>query len=257
MSSKIWYVYKIVFEDGTFYIGYRSAKHPKSDFLVKYFSSSSKVKEKISNGIAFSGEIIKEFDNQKEALVFEQEEIFNSFSNTNILNRACRFGVDGFGLLTEDAKKKISESSYNRWQDTEYREKVISAQKSSWTEERKQKQSDRLTGVKRPEHSKTMKGRTLSSEHPWKTEKHKTEEHKQHISEALKGKPKSKEHIQNLINAKKNRTEESKAELRERRRSNSKPKFEIDGVSFKSLQEASEKLKITPHFVKKLITHVF
>ena len=133
-----WYVYKILFDDGTFYIGYRGTKNQiQNDFLVKYFSSSKIVKQKILDGHKFFGEIIDIFKNQEDAYLFEQNEIKNNFTDNNILNKACYFGKSGFGILNEQAKLKRSNTIKELWKNPEFREKMINSQRNSFTEDRR------------------------------------------------------------------------------------------------------------------------
>ena len=106
---KTWYVYKITFSDNKFYIGYRgSVLSPDSDFLIKYFSSSKEVKNKIKNGDTFVGEIISIYTDKETAYNAEQDLIFKERSDYNLLNKFCYKDRKGYGILTESAKQKIS-----------------------------------------------------------------------------------------------------------------------------------------------------
>ncbi len=195
---KIWYVYRIIFSDGCFYIGYRGSKSPEEDFLIKYFSSSNTVKERIKNGENYTGEILLRFVDQAEAYETEQLTILEHFTNPLILNRSCYYKRKGFGILTQEAKNKISETSKSNWQNPKFIEKMN--KRKRWTEESKQIQSERLTGVKRPDHSKVLKSKNtkLPPDHPFLA-KTKTEDHKRKISISHIGKIKSEEHIKNLV----------------------------------------------------------
>ena len=85
--NKQWYVYKITFSDSTFYIGYRGTSSIiEDDFLIKYFSSSKTVKQRIKSSETYSGEILHIFDNQEDAYDKEQEIIFELFENPLIIN---------------------------------------------------------------------------------------------------------------------------------------------------------------------------
>lgn len=254
---KSFYVYRIEFNDGTFYIGYRgSKKEPEQDLLIHYRTSSKKVKLLIESGVLCAYTILAKGLCKEDAYNMEQEFIYNEFNDKMCLNDACYYGRQGFGIISEEAKQRISKSSKQYWQDSDYRNKVIESQKATWTDERRRQQSERLTGVKRPEHSEKMRGKKLDESHSFFNET-KSEEHKQNISKALSGKTKSEEHKQNIKESIHTRTEEDWKRILETRRSKAKPKFEIDGVSFVSLNQASQKLGITPFFVKKLITHRF
>jgi hypothetical protein len=72
---------------------------------------------------------------------------------------------------------------------------MIDMHKKRWTPELKEKQSKRLIGKKRPEHSEIMKARKIPEGFKCID---KTEQHKINISNSLKGKPKSEEHKKNL-----------------------------------------------------------
>jgi hypothetical protein len=192
MKQKNWYVYKLTFSDSSFYVGYRGTTMlVEHDFLVKYFSSSKVVKAKILNGESYYGEIISKFDCKEAAYYFEQQTINDNFSNSAILNKACYFGRTGFGILSDTAKQRISETTSARWKDPTYRETTIQSQKQAWTDKRKLAQSSRLAGVKRPAHSVLMKTKSLSENFKCIE---KTESHKLNISAALLGKPKSEAH---------------------------------------------------------------
>lgn len=196
---KHWYTYKITFNDGKFYIGYRgSVKMPADDFLIKYFSSSKEVKNKIQNSELFSGVILKEYADKETAYIDEQDMIFIEINNPNILNKFCYKDRKGYGLLTASAKKKIAESSKQRWNDPEYRSKIIESQKNRWTDELKERQVARLTGKKRPEHSIKMSGRKNPKISDATKGVSKPEGFGAKISAATKGVPKSEEHRRNM-----------------------------------------------------------
>ena len=193
---KYWYTYKITFADGKFYIGYRgSIKLPSEDFLIKYFSSSKQVKNKIQNGDLFAGAILKEYTDKATAYTDEQDMIFIEINNPNILNKFCYKDRKGWGLLTESGKQSISKTNKERWADPLYKDKMIATHKARWTDELKDRQSKRLTGKSRPEHSKMMSGRT--GHHNGLGVK-KKDGHGANVSAALTGVPKSEEHKQNL-----------------------------------------------------------
>jgi hypothetical protein len=194
---KKYYVYKIQFPDSTYYIGYRgTCKDVSEDFLVKYFSSSKVVAEKIKNS-TFSGEILHKDLEKEIAYNIEQELISKHFNDTLCLNKACYYGRDGFGMLSSGAKEKISKDVVNRWKDPVYKSRLVEAHKERWESnpELKERQSLRLTGQKRPEHSAKLKG------HPGHTKCKGVKKHPGHgalVSAASKGKPKSTQHRLNL-----------------------------------------------------------
>lgn len=110
-------------------------------------------------------------------------------------------GVDGAPKghvghkFTTEELERLSLISQERWSDPEFRSKITEAQKQSWTEERRRTQSQRLSGVKRPDQSALMKSRPT---HERFRCPHRSEKHKANIAKALKDKPKSPEHIKNL-----------------------------------------------------------
>lgn len=85
--------------------------------------------------------------------------------------------------FTSEQRQQLSEINKKRWQNPEYRARMQDKHKKRWTDEMKQSQSERLTGVKRPEHSKIMKTKDVSH---LKRSGPQTEEHKKKISIALK-----------------------------------------------------------------------
>lgn len=204
---KYWYVYQMVFSDGTFYIGYRGSTDIKSDFLIKYTSSSKNVLSKIESGIRFTGTILSIFENQIEAYDFEQQLIYDNRFSSFILNEAFYKNRKGWGILNNESKKRISNQSKSMWSNNEFKHKMSKIHKNRWTDELKDKQSKRLKGVKRPEHASSMIKYWDSND----AEKHhfrnliRTDNHCMNISKSLKNKPKSEKHKANMSLAAKNR----------------------------------------------------
>lgn len=192
---KSYYVYKIQFDDHSYYIGYRGSKYPANqDFLIKYFSSSKVVNNKIKH-VGFTGEILQENLEKEIAYEIEQKLINHCISDPQCLNKVSYYMRKGFGCISESAREKIKQSSAERWQDPEYRKKLSESHKKRWQEkpELRDAQSKRQLGKKCPEHSARMKGRKLDASHPFCTGE-KSEAHKNNIAKALKGKSKSEEH---------------------------------------------------------------
>lgn len=104
--------------------------------------------------------------------------------------------------MTKAAKQKISQSSKDRWADPSYRARLVETHKNRWTAELREKQSKRLIGISRPEHSVKMTGRT--GHHNGLGVK-KRDGHGANVSAATKGVPKSDEHRKNLSIAAQNR----------------------------------------------------
>lgn len=193
--NKQYYVYKITFPDLSYYIGYRgSCQEASDDFLVKYFSSSKVVRQKMIES-EYSGEIIHSSLDQKTAYDLEQMLIHTHIDDLLCLNKVCYYGREGFGLLTASSKEKIRAATLNRWQDETFKTKMSLKHKERWTDDKKAEQSKRLTGVKRPEHSAKLLG------HAGHTKCKGVKKHEGFgalISVALKGKPKSAEHKEKL-----------------------------------------------------------
>ena len=261
---KKYYVYKIQFPDLTYYIGYRgTCQVAATDFLVKYFSSSKVVVEKMKTN-SFVGTILHENLKKEVAYAIEQELILKHFNDPLCLNKACYYGREGFGILSESAKEKIKVDVINRWKDPAYKDRLSNSHKERWKSnpELRIQQSNRMAGKSRPAHSEKMKQIMSMKEHKQRTSKQfsempRTEAHCEHIALALKGKPKTEEHINRLKEILSQRTSKDWQKILENRRLKSKPKFEINGVSYVSLKQASEEFGISPFLVKKLITHHF
>lgn len=199
---KKFYVYELVFDDGKFYIGYRGSKSPpEEDLLIKYHSSSKSVKILLETGLKCRYTIIQSDLSQETAYNLEQELIFEKFQDSLCLNKACYFGRDGFGVLSENAKRKISESLKLRWNDDEYKKRMSEIHKLRWKDESlmlKEKQILRLTGKSKPEHSLKLKGKVKSEETKAKLRKPKHPGFGALVSASLTGIPKSELHKQNM-----------------------------------------------------------
>lgn len=200
---KHWYVYKIVFSDNKFYIGYRGSRQlPEEDFLIRYFSSSKEVKRKIEHGISYVGEILEIHTDKEYTYNREQDLIYEEINNPDILNKFCYKDRKGWGLLTEGGRQSISLSSKKRWEDVEYRARVIESHQNRWTDELRERQSTRLTGKLRPDHSAKMAGRKNPGVSAASKGVPKPEGFGQKISDALSGVPKTVEHRKKLCGAK-------------------------------------------------------
>ena len=200
---KHWYVYKIVFSDNKFYIGYRGSKQlPEEDFLIKYFSSSKEVKRKIEHRTSYVGMILEVHPDKECAYNKEQELIYEEIDNPDILNKFCYKDRKGWGLLTESGKQSISLSSKKRWEDPEYRTRLAETHRNRWTDELRERQSTRLTGKLRPDHSVKMSGRKNPKLSAATKGVPKPVDFGKKISDALSGVPKSEDHRKKLCGAK-------------------------------------------------------
>lgn len=184
---------------GLKYFG-KTTKNPyKYKGSGKYWKKHLKI-----HGDDIKTEVIKIFDDENECEEFCMEfsilnDIIKSKEWANLINEN---GKDGAPVgnkrdsLTKETKDKISKSSKSRWECKEYKDKLIKIHKERWLNapELKKNQSDRLMGIKRPEHSKTMLGRTPSEKTKEKMRKPKKAGHGENVSKALKGKCKSLQH---------------------------------------------------------------
>ena len=195
---KQFYVYNITFQNGEFYIGYRGSKYePENDLLVRYYTSSKVVKPRLKIGEKCSYRIIGRNLDKATAYTLEQKTISEKLNEVGCLNRVCYYGRDGFGLISDDAKKIISQTSKQRWEDPEYRERLIARHKERWAKDEngvKTRQTNRLTGRKRPDHAAKMTGRIFDEETKQKMRKPKHAGHGAKVSAATKGKQKSESH---------------------------------------------------------------
>jgi hypothetical protein len=184
---------------GLKYFGKTTKKDPH-----KYTGSGKYWKRHLhKHGFDYTTEIIATFHDEtlceQFAIKFSTEnDIVNSTSWANLQEEN---GLDGAPnghaghKFTPEQLQKISETSKAMWQNPEFQRLMV--EKRKWSDQRKQEQSERLTGIKRPDHSQKMKGRTLPKDHPWFNET-KSEQHRKNISKSLKGKPKSDEHKNKL-----------------------------------------------------------
>jgi len=253
-------------DTGLKYFGKTTKKDPH-----KYTGSGKYWKRHLKkHGSNYSTEIVATFEDESSC----QEFALNFSKKHNIVdsdewaNLQEENGLDGAPKghkghkFTPDQLENLSQIIKQRWEDPEYKERLSQKQSASWTQQRKEEQAKRLTGKKRPEHSEKMKQLMSSDHYKRMASKHfseleRTDTHRENISIALKGKPKTTEHIQKIKEVLSKRTPEEWEKILETRRSKSKPKFEIDGVSYVSLKQASEQLGISPFLVKKLITRHF
>lgn len=206
---KKFYVYQVTFDDDSFYIGYRgTTKLPTEDLMIHYYTSSKKVKKFLEEGRPCVTNILYDNLDKVSAYELEQTIIFENIDDPKCLNQACYYGRNGFGMLSSESKNKISKSSRERWSDPEYKNKMSKIHKHSWdnNHERKAEQSKRLSGTKRPDHSKKMKGRIMSDDQKEKLKKPKHLLHGTNVSNALKGQAKSEEHKKSLSDSKKGKS---------------------------------------------------
>lgn len=143
------YVYLIGWKKlDTWYCGVRFSKRCNPNDLWKtYFTSSKFVSQfRQENGEPDHIEILKEFDNREDALIFEEKKLreFNVLKEKNWLNR----NICGHKFKPNDF-----------WSD-EYRTKIMQIKGHQYSEETKRRISEGLKGRKlSPEH---IKNRTIA-----------------------------------------------------------------------------------------------
>lgn len=199
MSSKEITLYiKIHNVTGLKYFGKTTKSNPE-----KYMGSGKHWKRHLKkHGYDVTTIVIGKFSDSLEcqefAINFSKEH--NIVESNEWANLIIENGMDGAPVnhpghkFTVEQIKKMSENSKSMWANEEFRKIMSQKQKESWTEERKQVQRERLTGAKKPEHSKKMSGRKLSEEQCRKLRKPKDPAHVKKVADALRGVPKSEEH---------------------------------------------------------------
>lgn len=127
----------------------------------------------------FKKEILKEFDNENDARLFEEQCI----SDVNAVEN------DEYYNLTKGGYGGFSELAKERQQSPETRAKISKANRGRTVSEKTKKiLSEKLKGTK-----------------PWNTGKEHSAETKEKLSKALKGKPLTQEHRENISKAQKGR----------------------------------------------------
>lgn len=173
----------------------------------KYRGSGTYWKKHIKkHGYDVTTEIIGCYTDKTEcstfALKFSKEnDIVKSPEWANLIEEN---GLDGAPLnhpghkFTKNELEKMSISSKNRWANEDYKSNMIKKHKDRWTDDMRNKQSQRLKGIKRPDHAHKMSGRKLSDQQKQNMRKPKHSGHGENVSKALKGKPKSEKHKRQL-----------------------------------------------------------
>ena len=188
-------VYKLQNEmNNKIYFGVTSMQNPEDRWNEKYRHNKGLHSDIIKFGLDnFDKVIIKDFDSKKEALLFESELIaknnttdsnigYNIFTNKEshkhnkeylkaLSNRTSGENNPRFGkILSEETRRKISESSKGRHPSEETRRKMSKSQKGKiLSDETKKKLSNALKGrifSKETLHkmSESQKGRIVSEE---------------------------------------------------------------------------------------------
>lgn len=139
--------------------------------------------------------IVKEFENEIDCSEFSikfsrDNNIVKSKNWANLVEETGTYTTKGYLGKTHSAetKTKISNISKQNWKTPDYLEKMEN--RNRWTEDARKEQSERLKGVKRPEHSIKMRGRNNLPNDHYFYNKTKTESHKISISIALTDNPK-------------------------------------------------------------------
>jgi hypothetical protein len=190
---------------GLKYFGKTETKDP-----MKYLGSGKYwLRHLKAHGTDITTEIVASFEDREDASQYaiqfsKEHNIVESKEWANLMYETVKDGVFGYSH-TEDTKRRFSETSKNRWNDPEFREKMSVKHKENWSREegliRKQEQSQRLSGKLRPDHSERMKGRKHTEEQKQKMRKPKPPGHGANVSAATKGVPKSDSHKKSLSEA--------------------------------------------------------
>jgi group I intron endonuclease len=127
----------------------------------------------------FKKEIIKEFDNELEARLFEEQYISSvNAVDSNEYYNLTKGGFGGFSKLAKERQRSL-----------ETRAKISAANTGRLVSDKTRKiLSEKLKGTK-----------------PWNTGKERSIETKEKLSKALKGKPITQEHRENISKAQKGR----------------------------------------------------
>jgi len=159
------YVYRIGWTKlNTWYIGVRHSKtcHP-NDLWITYFTSSKHVRKfRELNGEPDHIEILKEFDNKKDACEFEEQKLreFDVLNKDNWLNKSISGYFYGEPFIKgkhhdEETKQKIREKHLGRKQTEEHKRKRAEARRGQkHSEESKQKMREKALGRKWSEEDK-------------------------------------------------------------------------------------------------------
>lgn len=191
---------------------------------IKYRGSGKYWKRHIDiHGYNVHTEVIQSFSLPEEEDLLTETALKFSLDNNIAMsdgwaNIIPENGLDGrpLGMSPADPypqKARITQSSLSkdRWADPEYRERLSASHKSSWTPERKAYIAEIMRN--RPEEHKIAMEEGRARWHanqaledvPYHWFKGpKSEEHRQAISEGLKGKPKSEEHCKKMSEVRKN-----------------------------------------------------
>lgn len=142
------YVYQLVHkETGEFYIGFRyvnvKLNRTSHEDLPQYKTSSKKVKPVFDQ---FDWGIIAEFEDRDAAYTYEQQLIYENWSNPLILNQRCHHTGKILQLYTPAIRKKISDSLKGKPKPESFCKKLSTAMKgnthskgTTWSEERRSK----------------------------------------------------------------------------------------------------------------------
>lgn len=140
-NYKYYYVYRITNKlHNTHYYGYRSSNTlPLLDIGIKYFSSSRDkdfIKDQIENPQNYKYVVVRIFNNREDAhnLEIKLHAKFNVGANPAFYNKAnatsSKFSITGT-ILSEETKKKMSDSRKGRIVTQETRNKISIANKGT------------------------------------------------------------------------------------------------------------------------------
>lgn len=220
------YVYRIDHPSGEFYIGSRAANRvpAERDIGHRYKTSTKKLSYPFEE---YRLTVIAEFFTataKKDAYDFEQLTIFESWGHPSLANKHCTHGKQRFSTagtkLSAEHIAKLKQKTISE----EHKRRIAEANKMRppMSDEQRKKMSESTVGIKRTEEGRQRMVESWKLRPP-RTEEHKrkiaealtgrrgtklkpfTDEHKQRMSEASKGKPKSEEHKRNMALAQQRR----------------------------------------------------
>ena len=191
------YVYKIEFEDGSWYWGVRLC--PKNVFPTedKYTGSPVTHREKWKE--KFKKSVVKEFEDYAEATAYEIELIRRDWENNLCLNENCKGAVSRVACSkggqkaaektrgvprSEEIREKISKAHKGKKLSAAHIEKLKTAERPPITVEQRQKYTETRRASGKPWHSEETRKKIGSSNIGRKV----ADDSRKKISETLKGK---------------------------------------------------------------------
>ena len=234
------------------YIGveYKPTAHP-DNLWTKYFTSSKYVNAyREENGEPDIVEVRKTFNTAEEAIQYEHKMLTKTDAARSelFLNKSNGGGkFANYGPLSDETKKKISESNKGRTFSAETKKKISDTLKgSTLSAETRQRLSEAKTGKKRMPHSAEAK-KKISEANKGKI---RSAETKKKMSKAQKGKTFSAESKKKMSESKKKMSAETKKKMSKAQKGKT-----FSAESKKKMSEAqkgkTQKVTVCPHCNKE------